>query len=89
MATTNFIDKKTVIEATWLNGVDAHVYGTVTPQYFAGDGSTTIFTLNAARNNPSVYISGVWQNKNTFTVVGLVLTFSEAPPYGTTIEVVS
>jgi hypothetical protein len=59
-------------------------------QNFLGDGSTTVFTLSfapATENNTQVYISGVYQQKNTYGVSGTTLTFSEAPPDGTTIEV--
>lgn len=59
---------------------------------FTGDGTTVIFTLTNAvetENNTTVYISGVYQFKNTYTVSGTTLTFSEAPPNGTLIEVMS
>lgn len=57
---------------------------------FAGTGSQTIFTLAAApysENSTNVYINGVYQQKNTYTVVGAILTFSEAPPLTSSIEV--
>lgn len=59
-------------------------------QNFSGNGSTTIFTLSydpGTENNTQVYISGVYQQKNTYSVSGTTLTFSTAPPVGTTIEV--
>ena len=34
-----------------------------------------------------VYVSGAYQNKDTFTVVGTTLSFSEAPASGDAIEV--
>jgi hypothetical protein len=58
---------------------------------FAGNGSTTIFTLTNApfsENSTFVFINGVYQQKNTYTVVGTTLTFSTAPPINTSIEVV-
>ena len=59
----------------------------------SGDGSTTEFTLNATpvgQNNSFVFISGVYQQKTTYTLVGNTLTFSSAPPSGTgNIEVMS
>lgn len=61
-----------------------------TPQNFTGNGSTTVFTLSAApysENSTNVYINGVYQQKNTYTVVGTSLTFSEAPPDTSKIEV--
>ena len=57
---------------------------------FTGTGSQTVFTLNAAslgENLTFVYINGVYQNKNTYTVSGVTLTFSQAPPITSLIEV--
>jgi hypothetical protein len=58
---------------------------------FTGTGSQTAFTLTAApsdENNSQVYINGVYQQKNTYSLVsGNILTFSTAPPYTSTIEV--
>jgi hypothetical protein len=57
---------------------------------FTGNGSTVAFTLASApagENATNVYINGVYQQKNTYAVVGTVLTFSEAPPVTSTIEV--
>lgn len=57
---------------------------------FAGDGSTVVFTLASApanENTTNVYINGVYQQKNTYSVAGAILTFSEAPPLNSTIEV--
>ena len=60
------------------------------PQNFTGDGTTTIFTLAAApysENATNVYINGVYQQKNTYSLSGATLTFSEAPPVTSSIEV--
>ncbi len=57
---------------------------------FTGNASTVNFTLTAApsdENNSQVYINGVYQQKNTYSLAGVVLTFSEAPPLTSTIEV--
>ena len=59
-------------------------------QNFSGDGTTVAFTLSAAptgENYTFVYINGVYQNKNTYAVSGTTLTFSEAPPFTSLIEV--
>jgi hypothetical protein len=59
-------------------------------QNFTGTGSQTVFTLSAAsfgENYTFVYINGVYQNKNTYAVSGTTLTFSEAPPVTSKIEV--
>jgi hypothetical protein len=57
---------------------------------FTGNGSTVAFTLASApasENSTNVYINGVYQQKNTYSVAGAVLTFSEAPPVTSSIEV--
>jgi hypothetical protein len=58
---------------------------------FAGNGSTTSFTLgsSAVKQNTFVYINGVYQFKSTYSVSGTSLTFSTAPPLGSGIEVVT
>ena len=57
---------------------------------FAGNGSTTSFTLgsSAVKQNTFVYINGVYQFKSTYSVSGTSLTFSTAPPINSGIEVV-
>jgi hypothetical protein len=59
---------------------------------FSGNASTTAFTLSSdpsSKNNTYVSISGVYQAKSTYSVSGTTLTFSTAPPTGTSnIEVV-
>ena len=57
---------------------------------FTGNGTQVNFTLTAApsdENNSQVYINGVYQQKNTYSLAGAVLTFSQAPPVTSTIEV--
>ena len=59
---------------------------------FSGDGSDTTFTLSldpTHENNTQVYIDGVYQFKNTYSVSGTTLTFSTAPPNGSAIEVMT
>jgi len=53
--------------------------------YFSGNGSTTAFTLSVAPasvNSIEVLVSGVSQSPQTYTVSGTTLTFSAAPPTG-------
>jgi len=53
---------------------------------FSGNGSTTGFTLTSdpgTKNNTAMYISGVYQQKSTYSISGTTLTFSTAPPSGT------
>lgn len=67
--------------------------GSVNVQRFSGDGSDTTFTLASApagENNTQVFIGGVYQQKDSYSVSGTTLTFSSAPPSGTNnIEVVT
>ncbi len=60
---------------------------------FSGNAVTTGFTLSGdpgSENNTWVYISGVYQQKDTYSLSTTTLTFSTAPPTGTNnIEVVS
>lgn len=53
---------------------------------FNGDGSTTGFTLTtepATKNNLQIYIDGVYQAKANYSTSGTTLTFTTAPPTGT------
>ena len=57
---------------------------------FTGTGLQVNFTLASApvnENSTQVYINGVYQQKNTYSVAGSVITFSQAPPFTSTIEV--
>lgn len=59
---------------------------------FNGTGSQTAFTLSGdagTKNNTYVYVNGVYQQKSTYSLTGTTLTFSTAPPSGTSnVEVV-
>ena len=82
-------DSTDVLIATYDNvsGIGAAAYQI---QNFTGTGSQTVFTLSAASFGEEytfVYINGVYQNKNTYAVSGTTLTFSEAPPLTSLIEV--
>ena len=59
---------------------------------FSGNNSTTAFTLSGdpgSKNNTDIYISGVHQNHSTYTQSGTTITFSSAPPSGSSnIEIV-
>ena len=53
------------------------------------DGTTVAFSTTEAagsKNNIQVYIDGVYQNKDTFSISGSTLTFTEAPPLNSAIE---
>ena len=62
----------------------------LTTSEFAGNGSTTSFTLSssAVKQNTFVYINGVYQFKSTYSVSGTTIAFSTAPPVNSGIEVV-
>lgn len=57
---------------------------------FTGDGVTVIFTLPisvTSENLLNIFINGVYQFKNTFSLLNSAITFSEAPPLTSKIEV--
>jgi hypothetical protein len=49
-----------------------------------GNGVQTIFPVSSIPR--AVYINGVYQNQNTYTVAGGNVTFTQAPPVTSTIE---
>ena len=51
-----------------------------------GDGTTTAFAVTDGFT--AIYINGVYQNRNTYTVTSGTVTFTEAPPDTSLIEVV-
>jgi hypothetical protein len=60
--------------------------GTVYVQRLSGTGAQVAYTLSITpqgNNVVDIYIQGIYQQKNTFSVAGNVLTFSEAPIAGT------
>jgi hypothetical protein len=52
---------------------------------YTGNGTTVAYAVTG--NVLDVYINGVYQNKNTYTVSGATLTFSQAPPFTSLIEI--
>lgn len=80
------------IEAALLAIGEGGLPGTVYVQRLSGTGAQTAFTLNVSVPSSAlidVFINGVYQNKDTFTISGTSIIFSEAPPAGTdNIEVV-
>ena len=82
-------DSNDVLIATYDNvfGIGAASYQV---QNFTGTGSQTIFTLSASsfgENYTFVYINGVYQNKNTYDITSTTLTFLQAPPVTSLIEI--
>ena len=86
-ATTKASEASTSATSAAASAASAAGYaGTQSVDNFNGDGSTTAFTMTASpatENNTMVYISGVYQQKDTYSISGTTLTFSTAPPTGT------
>jgi len=61
-------------------------------QQFTGDGTTTAFTLASAPGalgqSVQIFIDGVYQENDTYSISGTTLTFTEAPPVNASIETV-
>ena len=85
-----FLLKTTTDVQLWSADNISGIAGAGLIQNFVGTGAQTVFTLSSApfnENTTDVYINGVYQQKNTYSVVGAAVTFSEAPPVTSTIEV--
>ena len=57
-----------------------------------GDNSDTTLALGVtptSENAVQVYLDGVYQNKDTYSISGQTLTFSTAPPTGTAVEAIT
>jgi hypothetical protein len=52
---------------------------------YTGNGSTVVYAVTG--NVVAVYINGVYQNRNTYSVASSTLTFSQAPPFTSLIEI--
>lgn len=55
-------------------------------QNATGTGTQTIFNVTSTPS--AIYINGVYQNQNTYTLTPNTVTFSEAPPFTSIIEFV-
>jgi hypothetical protein len=75
------LDSKGSLVYTSLNGNVAS--GSVATNA-TGTGTQTIFPVTSTPF--AIYINGVYQNQNTYTVAGGNVTFSEAPPVTSVIE---
>lgn len=70
----------------------AAVSASVVKNDFTGDGVETDFALSASPSTKlatSVFINGVYQEKDSYSLLGNVITFSIAPPLNSSIEVMS
>lgn len=73
---------------SYIGGVNA----SLVKNDYTGDGSTTTFILSQAPYSnlyTNVFINGVYQEKETYSVTGTNLTFTTAPPVGLSIEVIT
>jgi hypothetical protein len=75
-------DKNGTVVYTSFNG-NATGSGTVASNA-TGNGVQTIFPVTSTPS--AIYINGVYQNQNTYTVTGGNVTFSQAPPFNAVIE---
>lgn len=75
------LDSKGSVVYTSLNG---NVSSGSAATNATGTGSQTIFPVTSTPF--AIYINGVYQNQNTYTVAGGNVTFSQAPPLTSIIE---
>jgi hypothetical protein len=81
-----------ILIGTYDNIAGINDFSGLVPSVFnaVSNGSSVNYSLLFApisENTTSVYINGVYQQKNTYSLLGLTLTFSEAPPLNSHIEV--
>ena len=98
MNSNDILNAQTInAEALKLNGTlvgagDLNAAGaTLSSISHTGDGSTVAFSTGYEAfiiDNTQVYIDGVYQNKSGYSISGTTLTFSEAPPLNSAIEIV-
>ena len=75
------LDSKGSVVYTSLNG---NVSSGSAATNATGNGIQTIFAVTSTPF--AIYINGVYQNQNTYTVSGGNVTFSQAPPFTSVIE---
>ena len=76
-----------LVSASGLSAAGATLYS----DNYTGDGTTVTYTMTYQpfiKDNTQVYIDGVYQNKAGYSISGTTLTFSEAPPLNSDIEIV-
>jgi hypothetical protein len=81
-----------VLIGSWDNVSGINDLTNVQPTIYnsTGTGSLTTFTLSTSPKNintTNVYISGIYQDKNTYSLSTSTITFSQAPPINSVIEV--
>jgi hypothetical protein len=75
-------DSNDVLIATYDN---VFGLGATAVQNYTGDGTTVGFAVSG--NVVGVYINGIYQNRNTYSVSSGTLTFTQAPPLTSLIEI--
>lgn len=68
------------------------VSASVVKNDFIGNGIQTDFTLSASPSTKlatNIFINGVYQEKDSYTLTGNVISFSIAPPFGSSIEILT
>jgi hypothetical protein len=83
-------DSTDVLIATWDNIFGAGTGSIPIIYNSSGTGSQTTYALGGTpinENTTNVYVNGIYQQKNTYSLSGASLIFSQAPPVTSTIEV--
>jgi hypothetical protein len=75
-------DSNDVLIATYDNVFGSGAFAVTN---YTGNGSTVGYVISG--NVVAVYINGVYQNRNTYSVSGNTLTFTQAPPFTSLIEI--
>jgi hypothetical protein len=75
-------DSNDVLIATYDNVFGSGAFAVTN---YTGNGSTVGYAVTG--NVVAVYINGVYQNRNTYSISNTTLTFSEAPPVTSLIEI--
>jgi len=75
-------DSNDVLIATYDNIFGS---GAFSATNYTANGSTVAYAI--VGNVVAVYINGIYQNRNTYSVSGGTLTFTEAPPLNSIIEI--
>jgi hypothetical protein len=75
-------DSNDVLIATYDNILGI---GALNVQNYTGNGATVGFAVSG--NVVNVYINGVYQNRNTYSFASGTLTFTQAPPLNSLIEI--
>ena len=83
--TTSAANDSVTFASTASGSGAAYSFANMNLNEFSGDGSTTAFTLGQTPGNEDnliVFVDGVYQNKDAFSISGTALTFGTAPANG-------